>query len=215
MSALVAVDKASIHFDKLYSYLVPAEMAQGIRPGCRVLVPFGTGNRKRQGIVMETRPLDKPDKRIKYITQLIDREPLLTPRALQLVKWLKSFVLCTYFEAVRLLVPPGIDRSVVTYYTLGEIPLEEKKDFLSDAVCEFLRGREKAVPEQDLLALGQRDSVQKVLDRLTEDGILYKTYDTIQKVNDETIRMVRAGGGCGAKARLRKFQAYRKTARGD
>ena len=181
------MDKASIHFDKLYSYLVPAEMAQDIQPGCRVLIPFGTGNRKRQGI----EPLNKPDKRMKYITQLIDQEPLLTPRALQLVEWLKSFVLCTYFEAVRLMIPPGIDRSVVTYYTLGEIPPEGGKDFLGDAICELLRGREGPVSEQELITLGEPDTVQKVLDRLTETGILYKTFDTIQKVNDETVRMVR------------------------
>ncbi len=185
------MDKASIHFDKLYSYLVPAEMAQDIQPGCRVLIPFGTGNRKRQGIVMKTEPLNKPDKRMKYITQLIDQEPLLTPRALQLVEWLKSFVLCTYFEAVRLMIPPGIDRSVVTYYTLGEIPPEGGKDFLGDAICELLRGREGPVSEQELITLGEPDTVQKVLDRLTETGILYKTFDTIQKVNDETVRMVR------------------------
>ena len=119
MSALVAVDKASIHFDKLYSYLIPAELTENVQPGCRVLVPFGTGNRKRQGMVMKIQSLDEPTKRMKYITQLIDKQPLLSPRALQLVEWLKSYVLCTYYEVVRLLIPPGIDRSVVTYYTLG------------------------------------------------------------------------------------------------
>ncbi len=191
MSALVAVDKASIHFDKLYSYLIPAELTENVQPGCRVLVPFGTGNRKRQGMVMKIQSLDEPTKRMKYITQLIDKQPLLSPRALQLVEWLKSYVLCTYYEVVRLLIPPGIDRSVVTYYTLGDTPLEERKDFLSDAVCDFLHGREKPVSEQELLSLGDRTAVQKTLDRLTEIGVLYKSFDTIQKVNDETVRMVR------------------------
>ncbi len=140
---------------------------------------------------MKIQSLDEPTKLMKYITQLIDKQPLLSPRALQLVEWLKSYVLCTYYEVVRLLIPPGIDRSVVTYYTLGDTPLEERKDFLSDAVCDFLHGREKPVSEQELLSLGDRTAVQKTLDRLTEIGVLYKSFDTIQKVNDETVRMVR------------------------
>ena len=191
VSALVAVDKAAISFDKPYSYLVPAELIGQVQPGCRVLVPFGSGNKKRQGIVLEIESLDSPGKRMKYITQLIDESPLLSPQALQMVEWLKSYVLCTYYEAVRLMIPPGIDRSVVTSYTIGEVPLEEKRDFLSDAICEYLRQKKEPVSEQDLLALGERSAVQKTLDTLSEAGILFKSFDTIQKVNDETVRMVR------------------------
>ena len=43
----MAVDKAAYHFDKLYSYAIPVEFAATLRPGMRVLVPFGGGNRKR------------------------------------------------------------------------------------------------------------------------------------------------------------------------
>lgn len=191
VSVLVAVDKTSIHFDKLYSYLVPAELIQTIQPGCRVLVPFGTGNRKRQGIVMGMESLDAPNKHMKYITQLIDEQPILTPRALKMVEWLKSYVLCTYYEAVRLMIPPGIDRSIVTYYALGEVPLEEKKNFLNDAIYELLKEKATPICEQELLSLGEKSAVQKALDSLCEAGIIYKSFETIQRVNDETVRMVR------------------------
>lgn len=50
---LVAVDQASFHFDKLYSYRLPPSAGEVTR-GCRVLVPFGGGNRQRQGIVVRT-----------------------------------------------------------------------------------------------------------------------------------------------------------------
>lgn len=46
--AQIAVDQAAFHFDRLYSYRLTEE-AGGVRRGCRVLVPFGGGNRTRPG----------------------------------------------------------------------------------------------------------------------------------------------------------------------
>ena len=45
-------EQTAFHFDKLYDYLVP-EMCRQVQRGCRVMIPFGGGNRSRQGIVME------------------------------------------------------------------------------------------------------------------------------------------------------------------
>ena len=52
--AKVAVDKTAFSFDKLFSYAVP----QGMEPvpGGRVLVPFGRGNKPRQGMVFSLEP---------------------------------------------------------------------------------------------------------------------------------------------------------------
>lgn len=48
MIAQVAVEQTAIYFDKGYDYLVPPSMQETALPGCRVLVPFGRGNRKRR-----------------------------------------------------------------------------------------------------------------------------------------------------------------------
>ncbi|MCI9415404.1 MAG: hypothetical protein HFJ79_09565, partial [Clostridiales bacterium] len=53
--AKIAVEQAAFHFDKLYDYLLP----EGLEPaavGCRVLVPFGGGNRRRQGTALNCSP---------------------------------------------------------------------------------------------------------------------------------------------------------------
>ena len=49
--ARVAVEQTTFHFDRLYSY-VADDWSDDIACGCRVLFPFGKGNRRRQGIVM-------------------------------------------------------------------------------------------------------------------------------------------------------------------
>ena len=50
--AAVAVSNTSLYFDRRYKYIVPTELEEIVRPGCRVIVPFGKGNRKRIGVVV-------------------------------------------------------------------------------------------------------------------------------------------------------------------
>ena len=49
--AKIAVEAATYAIDKPYTYLVPEDMTLAV--GCRVLVPFGRGNRVSEGMVLE------------------------------------------------------------------------------------------------------------------------------------------------------------------
>ena len=85
--AAVAVEGTTYFYDKLYSYLLPPEM--GGAEGCRVLVSFGKGNRKRQGIIMKISDSAELDK-IKPITRLLDKTPLISGEMLELACYLKE-----------------------------------------------------------------------------------------------------------------------------
>ena len=52
--ARIALSGVPYSADKLYSYLVPPELADACRAGVRVSVPFGRGNRRTEGFVLET-----------------------------------------------------------------------------------------------------------------------------------------------------------------
>ena len=95
----MAVDKAAYHFDKLYNYAIPVEFAAVLQPGMRVLVPFGGGNRKRQGIVLGRKQVPSLEK-LKPLVSLLDSEPILSPELLRLVSFLKETTFCSYFDAV-------------------------------------------------------------------------------------------------------------------
>ena len=69
--AKIAVEQAAFHFDKLYSYTIPAALEPVVR-GCRVMVPFGGGNRKRQGIVVELDAQAEVEK-LKPVSAVLDR----------------------------------------------------------------------------------------------------------------------------------------------
>ena len=69
LTAGVAVDKATLDFDMLFSYIVPECFADEIKTGSIVLVPFGRGDRLRTGIVLSLE--DRQDtSKLKSITDL-------------------------------------------------------------------------------------------------------------------------------------------------
>ena len=50
--AKIALQAATYAIDKPYDYQVPPELLDTLRPGMRVVVPFGAGNRRTEGIVL-------------------------------------------------------------------------------------------------------------------------------------------------------------------
>ena len=59
--ARVAVSSVPFAADKLYTYRIPDELATEAASGKRVLIPFGRGNRRSEGFVLDiVREEDKP-----------------------------------------------------------------------------------------------------------------------------------------------------------
>lgn len=140
--AKVAVNDATIHFDKLYSYTVSPELAGSVWPGSLVLVPFGRSNKPRMAVVIETGTQPEADPRLKPLLAAAPEEARLTPDLMELVRFLKDRTFCTWYEAVKAVIPygaqycPGTEnghpvvknrlaRPVETVYTLVA-PLPEK-----------------------------------------------------------------------------------------
>ena len=103
MIAQLAVTAAVYAIDRPYSYRVPEGMT--IRPGMRVRVPFGRGNRRSEGIVLSTQ--DTYQEGLKTIEQALDEEPILTYAQLQLAAFMKERYFCTFYEAVKAILPAG------------------------------------------------------------------------------------------------------------
>ena len=108
MVADVVVENASYSFDIPFSYRVPGRMEGQIRPGCRVLVPFGRSNRSKQGLVLHLQPQDPQSQQLKPIKMLLDQKPLLGEEQLWLLELLHQRTFCTYYEGLRALVPSGL-----------------------------------------------------------------------------------------------------------
>ena len=100
----VAVDNAAFQFDKLYSYNVPAEFEPYAKVGARVLVPFGKSG-SRMGIVLG---LCEGSTDYKQILRIEQTEPVVNEEMVDLIKYLRNTTFCTYYDAVKAVLPKNI-----------------------------------------------------------------------------------------------------------
>ncbi|HWP80513.1 MAG TPA: primosomal protein N' [Candidatus Acidoferrum sp.] len=107
MIAKVAVDLRIFSIDKAYDYLLPAAFDEVAKPGMRVIVPFGSGNRRMQGLILSLEETTQY-KGVKEVAQLLDDEPLLTPSQLAMLHFVRERCFCTFFDVLRTMLPAGI-----------------------------------------------------------------------------------------------------------
>ncbi len=93
--------------DKLYDYLVPQALEAAACPGKRVSVPFARGNRRQEGMVFAIAETSTYGK-LKPIDLWLDEEPILDEGSLKLAAWMKNRFFCTYYDAVKAMLPAGI-----------------------------------------------------------------------------------------------------------
>ena len=105
--AQVAVNDATIHFDKLYSYRIPDALEGRVWSGSMVLVPFGRGNKPRMAVVLEITEAESLDPKLKSLLDAAPEEARLTPDLLEIVRFLKDRSFCTWYEAVKAVIPYG------------------------------------------------------------------------------------------------------------
>lgn len=106
LTAGVAVDKATLDFDMLFSYTVAESFRDEIKIGSIVLVPFGRGDRLRIGIVLSLEETENTEK-LKSIIDVKNEDNTITPYSLSLIRHLKETTFCTWYEAVKTVIPYG------------------------------------------------------------------------------------------------------------
>lgn len=188
MIAKIAVDKAAFGFDKLFDYSVPENMEQRAKPGCRVLVSFGAGSQKRQGMIFETaaEPED-PSVKIKSIAAVPDREPVLTPELMELAQYLAKFTFCPLFEAVKAMLPPGLNyKPAYRYYAAAKEDTNDEEQRIINWLLKKKDGAEGAAINK---AFGYSDS--SFINSMAQRGLLRREEAVRRRVGDETQRMVR------------------------
>ena len=102
----VAVSNATFHFDKLYTYAVMPDQQNAVKLGSMVLVPFGRGSRARMGVVLAC-DAEPESAKLKYLFDVAPASACLTPELLRLVHFLKERTFCSYYEAVKAVIPYG------------------------------------------------------------------------------------------------------------
>lgn len=184
MIAKVVVDNAVYAFDIPFSYQVEPDMQGKIAPGCRVLVPFGRSNRMRKGLVLSLEP-DGQEQKLKSVAQLADQEPLLNLEQLWLVEWMHDRFFCTYYEAMKAMIPTGLNLRVKILCSLGEsIPEKESCTKLQWEVIQYLVIAKKPVCLDKLLSDFQILADEMQFRKLVEEKIVVLSEEVREKSSD-------------------------------
>ena len=160
MIAKIAVSAANFAIDKPYSYLVPEGMA--LQPGQRVQLPFGRGNTRCEGVVLSMEP--GTGEKLKAVERCLDESPVLTATQLRLAAFLRERYFCTFFDAIRAMLPAGLWFQTKASYTLSDNGEWREKTIRKQAALEILhlmenlggQAEESAlrdlIPDEDALA---------------------------------------------------------------
>lgn len=191
--AKVAVSAATFSIDRPYDYLIPQPMLEKARPGVRVSVPFGRGNRSCEGVILarETGPKRAG---VKPLASVLDDEPVLDGWGVSLALWMRQRYFCTMYEAVKTILPAGLWYRLREVFTLTE--------GLDRAAAGSLAGKTKnaeSVLDAVFAAGGSAELTQlkavcgedaePTLRALCKKGVLSSSVTSTRRVSDKQRRM--------------------------
>lgn len=188
--AEIYVEKAVYHFDKPYSYVVPEELAETLKRGCRVLVPFGGGDRTRQGMVVGIREVGTVDSKVKPVFTQLDDTPIFDEEAFSMALFLVKNTFCTFYDAVKTILP-GAYAVRVTDLIACTLDGEQIDEFPYPARM-LLRFLQTPQTREDTAAFMKAEHLSPaMLNDLIVQGALERRADARRKRGDDTVRMVR------------------------
>lgn len=193
MVAGVAVDQKIYHIDKLYDYFIPKTLLADAKPGKRVMIPFGSGNRPVMGMVMELKTVENDDS-LKSLISIVDEEPILNAEMLQLVLRLKAQTFCTYYNAVQQLIPAGAGYAVKsTYLPAADISTEALNQFSGEtsAVLGYLLSAKAPQSAERISQKTGIKDIEPVLQKLCKKELIIKLSTAKQNTGLATVKMVK------------------------
>ena len=187
--AQVALDDAAFSYDRLYSYRVPCPLRERLRAGIRVTVPFGRGNRLRIGMVPRCSggPIEQPDGEkkvtLKPVQDILDDEPVLTDELMMMVHHLHDTTFCTWYDAVRAVLPGGLQIRLTEQYELAGIPQDAVLTETELALYRAAESADSPQKQREMLSGGNDPVKQKLLRSLAENGCLSVISDSRQRLS--------------------------------
>lgn len=144
-----------VPLDRPFTYELPETLRHRVKPGCRVIVPFGT--RKLTGVVLRAHS-QTPGIETRQALKLLDEEPVFERRLISLAEWIAAYYCAPLGEVLRGMAPLGgeVRRSKTWGLTDGG----------RDIVRRLLTGDTSNDPAVALLhALEQRALAETTLER--------------------------------------------------
>lgn len=217
--ATVAVEKTFFNIDSDYDYYVPEELEKSIKIGMIVKVPFGNGNRFREGIVVKI--YTAINSKLKEIVSIVEKTPVLDEEMVLLALWLKERCFCTTYDCLKQMLPRGLGKVGDATSKIATLLIDTEEDMPKltpkqksvvdllydigsanvDEICEFCSvgiGVLKNLEKYGVISIDKVEKYRLPYDKIkaedTDDIILT---DKQQKAFDTYCSMLKNDGGTG------------------
>ena len=186
MIGKIAVSAANFAIDKPYSYRIPQDMT--LAPGQRVMVPFGRANRRTEGIVLTVEP--GSEDKLKPVESCLDDTPILTETQLRLAAFLRERYFCTFFDAIRVMLPAGLWFRTRLTVSLTEDRSWKDKTIRKEGAAELLELLENlgGTAQEEALRnlISDEDTLREVLSYLRQKKWITCQTDFLRKTQDKS-----------------------------
>ena len=185
MVALIAVSAAVYSIDKPYSYRIPPSLS--LSAGMRVLVPFGQGNRRCEGFVLEVADSDSDN--LKPILAVLDEAPVMSPEFIRMAAFIRERYFCTFYDAIKAMLPAGLWFNSVAIYELQTLEWDDssfRRKPSAVSILEYFRNCEHPVKRDDLdKQFADLPDLDEILVYLQKKKYLKSNIDYSRKVHDK------------------------------
>lgn len=175
-----------------FTYKVPDMMAEAIRPGCRVVVPFGR-TKFYTGIVAGLTPRRPEGFETKEISQLLDSEPIVRHPQMKFWEWIADYYLCSQGEVFRAAVPAGLKLESETVVEVNPDFEEDPGDRLGERDL-LVMNAVRRVPKKATLAAVAKETgfrnTSAIVARLVERDALMVSENLVERYKTRKIEMV-------------------------
>ncbi|MDV7763208.1 primosomal protein N' [Peribacillus sp. CSMR9] len=178
--ASVIVDVPAKQTDREFDYRIPEKWNLVIKPGMRVIVPFGP--RMVQGFVTGLKA--KSDfAKLRYIKEPMDLEPILNDELLQLGDWLTKEAMCFKISALQAMLPAAMKAKYEKVINV----IEDKKKQLPPFI-QSLFGKNDALSWKEVIEGENASLFQKEI----QNGNLELVYNVKNRLNKKTVRVIKS-----------------------
>lgn len=184
--ANVVLTKSTRQYDRVYSYIIPEELANGIQTGIRVLVPFGQSNRTVEAVVVGLSQAAEISG-LKEIKSVVDKEQIYDAKMLKLCKWMKERYICTYADVFKVMTPPGISVKASTMIELADSDnISGEKE---EKIIAYIKANGGKVSIDDIKKELEMKSPGRLLKNMENKGAVKISEGFETKVKDKKIKV--------------------------
>ncbi len=174
--------------DRRYVYFLPLEIRSSVSKGTLCVVPFGNANKPKSAVVVNFS--ETCDYRaIKPVSGIMDYPIHIPEELVDLCVFMKERFFCTFGNAMKTVLPPGINVGTATFYTNAVEELPDGYNTVSEVLFRFIKSKKKAF-EKDIFSEYGRET-EKLLLSLVKDGIIEKHSEVTEHINQKKIKLVR------------------------